>query len=134
MSCLPSSHGSLPPGPSGEDADSRGTLDLSSYIYDTAEEICRISSAAVDNCDMARNGHEYWSCRRQAFDQVERDIARIVACRVCHNAATRLATIEMRIPVSSGVKLSNVGVRDNERIRFTQPRRRRHSTGDLSDP
>jgi hypothetical protein len=117
MSCLPSSHDSLPPDPSGEDADSRGILDLSSYIYDTAEEIGRISSAAVDNCDMARYGNEYWSCRRQAFDKVERDIIRIVACRVWHRAATRLAMIEMRIPVSSDVKLSNVVVSDNQRMR-----------------
>ena len=29
MSCLPSSHDSLPPDPSGEDAGSRGILDLS---------------------------------------------------------------------------------------------------------
>jgi hypothetical protein len=115
MSCLPSSHDSLPPDPSGEDADSRGILDLSSYIYDTAEEIGRISSAAVDNCDMARYGHECWSCRRQDFDKVEGDIIRIVACRVSQRAATRLAMIEMRIPFSSGVELSNVrGVGQSE--------------------
>ena len=98
MSSLPSFHDLLPPDPSGEGDDSQGILDLYSYIYDTAEEIRRISSAAVDNCDMARHGHEHWSCRRRAFDKVERVTMQIVGCQIWNRAATWLAMVERKFP------------------------------------